>query len=318
MTKIGQHLALLPILRELLRHRNVTYAARALNMSQPAVSDALRRLRQLFNDDILVAQGRGLAPSPLAERLAPRLEEALGGIETLISPVEFDPATSSKSFKIATADYVILLLGNELTRHLSIHAPNIAVEFVEANDSSVDDLRTGNVDLIIAPKNLESMPLENFSQQALFDDEFVCMTAACPGNSRITQGEFFDRRLVLYTPGGSSTRSVAEVILRQSGEIPMNVMRVPSFLLIPFLIEGTSNIALLQRRLAERLAPSAQFDIHPSPFDFPKLRVVMSWSAGKQHDRMHAWLRQLLLRIAEGLSISRQSDRIEASAFEKI
>mgnify|MGYP000630875576 CR=1 FL=1 len=304
MAKTGQYLALLPILRELLRYRSVTHAARALNMSQPAVSDALRRLRHLFDDEILIPRGRALSPSTLAEKLAPRLEEALGSIEALIFPSAFDPATASSSFKIATADYVVLLLGNELARQLAEHAPNVAVEFLELSDTSVDDLRTGRIDFIILPKNLENIALDSFSQAALFDEEFVCVAAAGPAIAAVMTGdEFFARRLVLYTPGGSTTRSFAEIVLRQTSGIPPNVMRVPSFLLIPFLIQRTDNIALIPRRLAEKLALSAEFVITVPPFDIPKLRVVMSWSPGKQHDPEHLWLRQLLLEIAEDLKI---------------
>lgn len=303
----GTNLNLLPVLRELLRKRNVTHAARALNMSQPAVSEALGRIRRLFHDEILIADGRTLVPSALAERLAPRLEASLGDIETLIAPASFAPEESVGTIKIATADYVTLLLGSEFATRLARAAPNLRLEFREADTRSAYELRMGQIDLIIRPDGLPSVPIDDFRQAPLFEDDLVCIVDA-DADYQGGLENFLAGRNVLFTPS-DSTLSFAESILRQRGNLPFDAVRVPNFLLIPFLVEGTDNIALIQRRLAERMLPAANIRIVEPPFEFPTLRIVMAWNRARQHDPAHMWFRELLIDIAHGPSLSMRNRR---------
>jgi DNA-binding transcriptional LysR family regulator len=294
------NLNLLPVLRELLRHRNVTNAARALNLSQPAVSNALAQLRILFHDELLIPHGRKLQPSALAERMLPRLEMMLGGLEQFITPENFDPANSEGAIKIATADYVIFLLGPELINQLSARAPALTVEFTDAGSHSAPLLKMGDIDLFIGPRTLAHAAFDEFSVSTLFDDDIVCIVDAAESAARaISAEDLVERKLVLFTPAGSETPAFFETVLQHAGVTPRNSVRVPSFLIIPYLVQGTGAIALLQRRLAERLAASTSIRIMAPPLRFPKLEIGMWWSPAREHDPSHIWLRQLLSRICE-------------------
>lgn len=296
------NLNLIPVLRELLRHRSVTNAAKALNVSQPAVSNALAQLRRLFHDELLIANGRALEPSALAERMLPRLEMMLGGLETFIAPVAYDPANSHGAIKIATADYVILLLGAQLINRLSHSAPGLTVEFTDGSIQRAHDLKMGDIDLFIAPQNLANPLLDWFSNGPLFEDEMVCVVRSASMKKRgISKAEFMTRKIVMFTPLGSDTRSFAEIVLNHAGINELDLVRVPNFLLIPHIVEGTETIGLLPRRLARRLAAFADVRTIKPPFEFPKLKMSMWWSSAKEHDPGHIWLRQLVRQSCDEL-----------------
>lgn len=292
------NLNLLPVLRELLRHRNVTNAGRALNVSQPAVSNALAQLRSLFHDELLIPHGRSLQRSALAERMLPRVEMILGDLEQLITPRDFDPGASEGTIKIATADYVILLLGAKLINRLSALAPELSVEFSDARMESARDLRMGNIDLFIGPRRLASTSFDEFSVSTLLEDDVVCIVDANGGvGEEVSVKELMERKLVLFTQTGSQTRAFFETVLQHAGFTPRNIVRVPSFLIIPYLVQGTGSIALLQRRLAERLSGSTSIRIMAPPLSFPRMEIGMWWSPAREYDPSHVWLRELLSQI---------------------
>lgn len=291
------NLNLLPILRELLRHRNVTHAARALNLSQPATSEALARLRHLLHDEILIPTGRTLIPSALAERILPRLEVALGELEALIIQNDFDASLSQGAIKIAASDNNLYLFGASLTRRVIEAAPNMTVEFSGLSTKCTEQLRRGELDLVISPQLLEGL-----FNTPLFEDDLVCiLDASQAAGIELSPRDFIERRVVIFSSPGSSSHTLVETLLRQAGVTHYNALRVPSFLLVPQMVENTRNIALMGRRLASRLSKTASICSLPPPFDFPKIRFVMSWSPAKEHDPGHIWLRQIMIDVVEEL-----------------
>jgi DNA-binding transcriptional LysR family regulator len=290
------NLNLLPVLRELLRHRNVTHAARALNLSQPATSEALARLRHLLHDDILIPSGRTFIPSALAARILPRLEVVLGELEALIMPSEFDPSLSHGAIKIAASDNNLYLFGGSLTRKVLDAAPNMNVEFSGLSTKIADELRTGELDLVVSPQLLEGL-----SNTPLFEDDLVCVLDADSAGVKLSPQDFIERRVVIFSSPGSVSHTLVETLLRQAGIVEYNAIRVPSFLLVPPMVESTRNIAVMGRRLASRLSKTARICSLPPPVDFPKVRFIMSWSPAKEHDPGHIWLRELMLQVVSEL-----------------
>lgn len=289
------NLNLLPVLRELLRHRNVTHAGRALNLSQPATSEALSRLRHLLHDEILIPNGRTLIPSALAARILPRLEIALGELEALIMPSDFDPSLSQGAIRIAASDNNLYLFGASLARKVFEAAPNLNVEFSGLSTKCAEELRTGGLDLVVSPQLMEGL-----SNAALFEDDLVCIVDANSGAGvELSLHDFVDRTVVIFSSPGSNSRTLVETLLRQAGISDYNALRVPSFLLVPQMVENTRNIALMGRRLANRLSKTASICSMPPPFDLPKVRFNMSWSPAKEHDPSHIWLRELAMQVVE-------------------
>lgn len=293
----GVNLNLLPVLRELLRKKNVTHASRALNMSQPAVSDALARLRHLLGDEILVGRGRSFILSPFAEQLVTPLEKALGEMEALVVPHHFDPAQSRGRLKIATADYAGLLLGPSLLGQLEKLAPGITIEFLDITSGSPAQLRSGEIDLIICPAGLDRISLDGFATVPLFRDEIVCLVDRHSEiDGILPEGEFLRRKTILFGSLVNDGVSFVESVLRLRNVPIGNVVRVTSFLLMPFLVEDSPNIAFVQRRLAERMARATRTKIILPPFRFPELGIMMAWSASNERDPLHSWFRELMIR----------------------
>lgn len=291
------NLNLLPILRELLRQKSVTSAARALNMSQPACSDALSRLRHLLGDQILVGRGRGYVLSPFAEELVQPLERALGEMEALIVPHHFDPAQSRGVLKIATADYAGLLLGPLLLAQLERLAPGVTIEFLDVTSRSPEQLRGGEIDLIICPAGLDRLCLDGFATVTLFKDEIVCLVDRHSEiESILSQSEFVRRKTILFGSLSDDGASFVESELRLRHQPIGHVVRVTSFLLMPFLVEDSPNVAFVQRRLAERMVRATRTKLVLPPFRFPELDIKMAWSASNERDALHSWLRDLMMR----------------------
>ena len=288
------NLNLLPVLRELLRHVNVTHAARALNMSQPATSEALGRLRSLFHDEILVPRGRTMTLSAFAERLLPRLESTLSQIEELVAPSSFDPATREGALKIAAADNLVLLMGAELVRKVNQMAPRMTLEFSDPGPKSVERLTLGDIDLIISTRFIP-----NVQNKVLFQDDVVCIfDPQYHKKKSLSAEEFLESDIILYTPP-SDYMTLVERYLQISNVTSYRALRVQNFLLIPHLVEGGQNIGLMPRRLAIYLAGRSSFEIAKPPFRFPRPKYIMSWAPAKEHNLENAWLRGLVDQIAE-------------------
>lgn len=296
----GVNLNLLPILRELLRKANVTHAARELNMSQPAVSEALNRLRLILHDELLIPSGRTFILSALAQRLQPQLESALAEVETLLAPAAFDPASGVGKMRIATSDYIALLLAPQLALRFNEQAPSMSIEVVDTHLDSNFDLRMGEIDMIIAPAGQIVGESEQFSRMQLFEDELVYLVAAEDGVARLAPGEDLSGRPHIFCDprGRPGFMSFAETVLRQRRTVITEAARVSSYMLIPFMIGGSDNVALVQRRLAERLLPVMANTVTIPPSEvLPKLRVMASWSRSREHDPAHSWFRGVLSEI---------------------
>lgn len=290
------NLNLLPILRELLRKANVTHAAHELNMSQPAVSEALNRLRLILQDELLIPVGRRFVLSALAQRILPQVESALAQVETVLAPAAFDPGSGEGKMRIATSDYVTMLLAPKLSQAFSKQAPLMSLEFIYAHAESNEDLRTGEIDMIIAPAGQNVGESEQFNRDQLFEDDLVYLVGSDSAKHRIMahHDAYMLPHIFCDPRGRRGSNSFAETVLRQRTPQVVEAARVPSFMLVPFLIEETENVALLQRRLAERLAPITSTEVVPPPKPFPKVRVMASWSRSREHDPVHRWFRDLL------------------------
>lgn len=290
------NLNLLPILLELLRKRNVTHAANTLNMSQPAVSEALSRLRYLFHDDLLISKkGRTMGPTSLAMRIEPILEASLEQIEALLSEPSFDPSQIRGSIKIATVDYVVLTIGQALLKRLKEKAPKLTLHFIDIAAHSANDLRHGELDFIFSPPSSE---LAEFERQLIFEDNIVCMVDRKSSfKQEITEDEFWNARHAAFSPGDSPNLSLHSTLLHQMGRDEFNAVLVQNFMLLPYLLEGTDTIAIMPQRITGGLFGKK---IRPLdvPFNFPKLRVFSMWCSTKTTSPAHRWFRETLAEVA--------------------
>ena len=296
------NLDLLPVLHELLRHRNLTAVARVLGVSQPAVSKSLRDLRVIFDDELLVALGRDAQLTPRAQALVEPLSRILIDLGGLLTPVQdFDPSTEPLHLLIRTADYVSVILAPILMRICAEEAPQVDIHFVDSALGNLDHLDA--LDFMIVPRPLEAVYGKTLGRLALWRDEMTCIvpTRDDRWGESISADEFRRSRHVAYEPSGyrNVTRST---LLQPTASLEVApVCEAPDFLVLGAIVEETDCIALVPRRLAEVVRRGR--DIRIVPIDFPdrQLDIDAFWTARAGAKRGHAWAQNLLARAAATL-----------------
>ena len=169
-------LNLLIYLDVLLREKNVTRAAHQLNITQPAMSNGLKRLRNLFNDPILVRTSDGMVPTERSKALGPVIRKILLELEeALQSEDNFNPATSERVFRLMASDYAASTLIPNLLSNISKIAPHICIDIMTPSDINFHDVEAGKVDMAI--NRFEELP-QSFHQKTLWHDSFSCLMAA--------------------------------------------------------------------------------------------------------------------------------------------
>ena len=287
-------LNLLVALDALLRECNVTQAGNRLNLSQPAMSGALARLRSHFQDELLVSVGRRMVRTPLGDSLVEPVRDLLLQVRgTLESRSGFDPATSTRHLTIAASDYVIAILMADALRRVRCEAPHITFDLRPLGPRADEALDNAQLDFLIAPPSAD---LEAHASEVLFEDSFTCV--AWSGNnaigSTITAEEYLNLGHVVVNVGESPVGNIDEVYLRSTKRRRRVEISTPSFFLAPQLVVGTDRIATITTRLALKYAEILPIKLVPLPIDIPVLVEVLHWHRAHNQDPAHLWFRQVL------------------------
>jgi len=293
------NLNLLPVLAELLRQRSVTKAAEKLNLTQSGVSEALGRLRNQFEDELLVRVGRKMVPTALALSLAPRIENLLEELEDILQPALFNPAAVERQFVIATGDTIILALGEQLIMRLSASAPRTTIQFISIQYVTRRDLEEGKVDFIIIPQGV--IPSSVFDEEGLewmkiYREEWVCIARR---NHPGLNGELSLESLNTLPSIACRFDDSSYLHGALPGRLQPDQLRVSQFTLLPLMVAQSDAIALVQRHVANWFADHIPIDIFELPIPFPELDVCAFWSAIQRNDPMHQWLREQIAEIVE-------------------
>src|SRR5258708_36656667 len=176
-------LNLLVVFTVLAEERNVTRAATRLLLSQPAVSRALQRLRDMFHDDLLVRSSSGYEPTPKGLSLLDELETSLPRLDRLLSGGEFDPAKEETSFRIAATDHACHGLGPLLCRTALVPANRISFDFTPLHDGTFEEIEKGRLDLLLNAD--DGTAPAHFAKEVIFEVDFVCVVAKESRFSRV-------------------------------------------------------------------------------------------------------------------------------------
>jgi len=303
MNLSGLDLNLLVALDALLSERSVTRAAQRVGLSQPGMSNALGRLRRLLNDPLLVRQGATLVPTARAEALVAPVHEALELIRgALDAPLRFDPATDRRSFRLSCSDYSVLMLIGPLVRALAAEAPAVVVEVVPRLADAPRALANGDVDLVIEPP--EIMGDADLESLRLWDDYWAC--CVWEGNTHVGKRMTLERYTALghliYSMGGAGQPvALPDLHLGRLG-IPRRIeVSVESFLLAPFLLQGTDLVTLIPKRAEAFLRRIGDIRVLESPIDLPGLVETLWWHSRSTTDPAHTWLRTRIGAVASTL-----------------
>lgn len=293
-------LNLLVILDALLTERSVSRAGERIGLSQPAVSAALARLREAFDDPLLVRVGRDFTLTRYASELTVPIRDALDRIElTLLQKPSFNPQTDTRHFSISASDYAGLVLLAPLIRQLSTEAPNVTLHLLPRSRDVARLLKADQVDLIIEP--IELFASSDFPSAPLFSDRWLCALDTSNPHIRdnsITQEAFLQLPHLVYGIGDDRQLNLADQHLTKIGVRRQIGVTVESFLLAPLLVRGTHLITLVLERAAKQLVQTKSVRTVDCPFEVPCIHEAMYWHPRHTTDSGHQWLRQTIRTIA--------------------
>ena len=297
----GLDLNLLVALDALLTHQNVTRAAEQLNLSQSALSGALARLREHFDDELVVSIGRRMEPTPLARTLAEPLHDILLKTKSLVTTTPtFEPTTSNRRISIVASDYSTEILMLDVLIDLAREAPSIKVTLEEHTSETFERFNRGEINLRIIPK---CFAFDGHPHERLFDEKYVCV--AWKDNDQIgdllTLEQYQNSQHVIRYSRGALQTTFDQQFLDQAG-LSRNVsVVVPAFTLAPRAVVGTQRIATVHARLAELYARSLPIRILAPPIAFPMLTEVLEWHYHEEDDPGLVWLRRFIIKRAASL-----------------
>lgn len=289
-------LNLLVILDALLGEQHVTRAAERLHLSQPAVSHALARLRDLLGDPLLVRAGSGLVPTARALELAAPLAETLAQVQSLLAPNTFDPSSARRAFRLAMSDYGAAIILPGLIRTLRKEAPGIDLQISHASrEGMVEGLLNGDIDL--AAGVLPELPGE-LRSSPLFEERYVCLLdrQSLPEDGQLDLPTYLSRPHVLLEMRGSGTPEIERTLtaLRERRRVAVSL---PHWSVAPRLISGTDLIlTVASRALNEVDDPS--LIVLPPPFEIAPFTFVSAWHKRRGGDQALNWLNR---RIEQGI-----------------
>ena len=293
-------LNLLVVLDVLIDEQNVSLAANRLNLTQPAISNSLAKLREHFEDELLIKLGRQMVPTPLAESLREPIKETLTNLQAIaVARPSFDPKNAEKEFIIVASDYVVAAFLPDIIQQLASLGPKISIRVLPVQENS-ELLARGEVDFSIIPhENITSDHPNAF----LFAEEYTCI--AWSGNKSIKSPlklkDFLSARHVITAFESERMRTCDEAFLRGKGYVRKVVATIPSFNQLPSLIVGTKNIATVQKRLAQKFSKYLPLKIISPTIKFPKIRENIQWHRNRDRDPENIWMREFLIKIAGDL-----------------
>ncbi|MGJ8680892.1 LysR family transcriptional regulator [Paraglaciecola sp.] len=304
-------LNLLVYLDVLLRERNVTKAASQLGITQPAMSNSLKRLRDLFKDPLLVRTSEGMAPTQRAKELQPIIREVLSKLESTIqTSTEFSPSTSNRTFRIMASDYAESTLLMEVIKKLNQLAPNISLDLITPSDVTFLDVEQGKVDMAI--NRFEELP-QSFHQKVIWHDEFACVVNKQYAlASELSLDNYLKAKHIWVSKTGFGVGvGIDPQQIQKLGWVDAELTKLGKkrdikvftrhYHVALQLAKEQNLIATLPRRAADLYKQVPEVSILPPPFEIPPFPLKMAWSAILQHDAGHIWFRRLISEVAEEL-----------------
>jgi DNA-binding transcriptional LysR family regulator len=301
-------LNLLVYLDALLRERNVTQAANQLNLSQPALSNGLRRLRELFNDPLLVRTSEGMTPTERALELEPLVRDVLSRIDQAVQPRgEFDPASAHRVFRIMASDYAESTLLPGVLGKLRTRAPGLTLDIMTPSDVSFLDVERGKVDMVI--NRFDAMP-QSFHQIHLWNDSFTCVLSP---NNPVLEDFTLENYLkanhvwvsktgmgvgVGVDPGDVQRLGWVDLALNRLGKKRQIRVFTRHYQAAMTLAEQNDLIVTLPTRAAQLQVDNPRVVLRAPPLDIPPLELKMAWSPLLQHNPDNKWLRKLIADTA--------------------
>ncbi len=287
----------------LIKHQNVSKAANALGLSQPTVSLALKKLREVFKDPLLIRSNGRMTPTSRALSLEVEIQEILNKVQALNnSEASFDPLTSEAKFSIMCPEFVEYFLAPRIAARLEVEAPNIKIEFKTSNPSEAFDmLDKGSLDFRLGwwPK-----PNLMLRTKILFRDELVCLSKKDWSKShKLSISEFISTRHVrLEAPrNGVSTMVIDQAALKIGEKINI-ALEVQTIFSLAKVVSETGYLACTVKKIAQEIKSKFPVEIRPIPLNIPEVRIALYWHERTHRQASHAWMKNLIETEIQAIS----------------
>ena len=290
-------LNLLVAFEVLLEERSVTRAAKRLNVTQSAMSAALKRLRESFQDELLILHGKKMIPTQHALTLAPEVSTTLMRLKTLIATgTGFDPATSKRKFRIAVTDVIVEMIWRQLIELLEDQAPGVDIHAVPYTpEGTYDDLREAHVDLAVGMLTQHDHSLRS---TWLFEGGYVlAMRADHPlAGRQITMDEFLQARHLLVTMSGDA-HGFVDSYLDQKGQSRRIAATVNHFSIVPQVLRDSNLIAAVPELISQDCGFVDGLWMGQLPFEVDPTSLYLIWHTRHDRDPGIVWLRNHVERL---------------------
>jgi len=304
MNLAGIDLNLLLVFDAVMSERNATRAGNKIGMSQPAISNALNRLRHALKDDLFIRGKDGMRPTARALELATPVRSALMEIEEALNPIAFDPAFAERTFKIEATDYATMTLLPYISTYISNEAPDVNIHTYPVVSRFFEKLDTQEVEYGIYP--VGDIP-DRFNSMSLGGDRFVCIMRTDNPLARYTElplEEYAAARHILVSPRGDP-RGFVDEGLENRGLRRRVVMTVNNFGSAPMIVLSSDMILTIPSRMAEKCCKFFDLHVVPSPIQPPSDTTGMTlvWHNRLTNHPAHTWFQTLMKRAAQDLEI---------------
>ena len=296
-------LNLLPVLEAVYAERSLTRASETLHITQPAVSNALARLRAHFEDPLFVREGRGVKPTAMAEALMPTVRDALDRLRTGLEPRSaFEASRSTRVFNISARDAGAYMIAPRLARYLQHEAPGVRIAWSQLNRGAISgELASGRLDLAVDVPGIRGTDLE---REPLMTTPYVCVVADNHPLARreLAMEDFVGLRHIVVSSRREG-RSYVEEVARSQGHRITPIMRLPHYMPALEIVRQTD----LALTVPASLVPTHGLIRLDLPDVFPALDSELYWRRENSEDPALTWLRGLIRKIVTEIDPGLQS-----------
>ncbi|MCW8128344.1 LysR family transcriptional regulator [Microbulbifer halophilus] len=285
---------LFPVLEAIYNERNLTRAAEQLHITQPAVSNALSRLRRTLDDPLFTRTPAGMTPTPLTESIMPRVQQALNLLGTSLSEQRrFDPATESRTLRLSMNDMAETLLLPRLLERLERQAPGINVEsYYVPRDRLAQELAANTLDFGL---DIPLATATQLHQQRLTNDRYLCMLRSdhpLAEQTSLTLEQYL-RLEHIHVSSRRSGPGLVDIALNKLGRRRDIKLRVQHYRVAPLVVLRTDLALTVPVSLANQYS-ARLFEL---PFQIPQMDWHLLWHKNQHDDPASRWLREQLMEL---------------------
>lgn len=293
-------LNLLVLFQALIDERNISRAAAKMNLTQPAMSRALQRLKHMFKDELLVRSKSGYEPTPRAIQIKSELDLLFPNIERLLQPGSFRPELQSGTLRVAATDFGASVILPGFLKMLNEQAPNVDLSITPWNDGTIALLDSGALDLALwfnsCPSHLRSEPL--------FSEKLICIVNKNHplANKKMTIKKYLSFSHIAISLKNSNQEAIDQ-FLDERGLSRTIRVRTPYMTSATFMAQESDSILTVPGRLASRLIPSSKAIAIAAPKELPILNYLQIWHPRVDGDPYSVWIRSLIKLACARISI---------------